>query len=650
MFEKKLGRRQFLQISLAGTAGLMLGNVEMKPAITEAQQAKYKEAPQFAQLVKDGKLPAVDQRLPAEPRVLPTVDEVGKYSNTLNLLSLGTFGDFGHEMFQGSFGETNDSKIFADFCQGYEVSPDAKTFTIKIRKGLKWSDGTPVTTADVKYWYEDDATNKEISPSTPGFGYTMGTEFCKVEIVDELTYKLSWSKPNPTFPYTLRYWASMWWCSPTGTPAHYLKKYHKKYNPAIEDEAKKEGFATWMAYYGARKSTTNAKYGSQKPALGSWIIKEADTTHQTYVANPYYWGVDKDGNQLPYFKEVLEVLVANQETYNLKVVAGEADYATFNTKLKDMPLFVSGAEKGGYEVRKYKSPRGSDESFSFNYTYKEKELAEIFQDPRWNQAMSYAINRQEIQEVVFLGTGTPRQAAPNPEVSFFKADWETYCAKFDKAKANALLDEMGLKEKDADGFRKRKDGKTLALLIEYTTNIDSPAKDVIALVVQHWKAVGIKVDYKEIERELLFTRGTTNEAMIGVWHSDRTNEARLYVPSSGKIVADGIFGENPSTNEWYRWYNTSGKEGIEPPADWKQHFKDIDAWHAATTDAEYKSLAIKVFDFAILSKLRVIGTVGFSAWPVIVKKGLLNIPKTGYMGDDTGFARSLFSATWFRKA
>ncbi len=112
--------------------------------------------------------------------------------------------------------------------------------------------------------------------------------------------------------------------------------------------------------------------------------------------------------------------------------------------------------------------------------------------------MSYAVNRGEIQEVVFLGTGTPRQAAPNPEVSFFKKEWEDYCAQYDPAKANALLDELGLTEKDSDGFRKRKDGEPLEILIEYTTNIDSPAVDVIALVVQHWKAVGIKPSTRKL--------------------------------------------------------------------------------------------------------------------------------------------------------
>jgi peptide/nickel transport system substrate-binding protein len=251
MLSKKIGRRQFLHISAVGAAGVIVSacaapaatteapakalptlapekpEPTTPPAATEAPQAteappateapvtKFKESPTHAQMVTDGKLPPVDERLPLEPRVLPNVDGIGVYSDTLNLLSLGTFGDFGHEMFQGSFGENNaDGSIFPDFCSGYEVSDDAKTYTIHIRKGLKWSDGEPVTTEDVRFWHEDDATYKEINTTTPGFGYTMGTDFCALEIVDDFTY--SFRGPSRT---RLSLYASllgaMWWCSPT---------------------------------------------------------------------------------------------------------------------------------------------------------------------------------------------------------------------------------------------------------------------------------------------------------------------------------------------------------------------------------------------------------------------------------------------------
>jgi peptide/nickel transport system substrate-binding protein len=264
--------------------------------------------------------------------------------------------------------------------------------------------------------------------------------------------------------------------------------------------------------------------------------------------------------------------------------------------------------------------------------------------------MSYAINREEIRDVVFLGTGVPRQAAPNEDCSFYKEEWANFCVEYDPDKANALLDEMGLDKRDANGYRLRPDGKTLSIRVDYTTNIDSPAEDVLVLVAQYWEDVGVKVEYKELERDLLFERGQSNGVQVSVWHTDRTNESRIYVPAVGKIVADSIQGEVPGTNEYYRWHSTNGEEGIEPPDDWKEHFKDIDAWHSATSKQEYDRLAKKIFDFCILQHLRVIGTVGFTAWPVIVKLDMGNIPPAGsFMGDDVGFIRGLRPETWYRK-
>jgi hypothetical protein len=117
-----------------------------------------------------------------------------------------------------------------------------------------------------------------------------------------------------------------------------------------------------------------------------------------------------------------------------------------------------------------------------------------------------------------------------------------------------------------------------------------------------------------------------------------------------KLIPDYIGGENPATNEWTRWHTTQGKEGIEPPEAWKEHFRDIDVWHQTTDEEEYKRLGTKIIDFEIKDQLRLIGTVGFSAWPVIVKRDIHNILAEGYMGDDVGFARSLMAMTWYRQA
>jgi peptide/nickel transport system substrate-binding protein len=378
-------------------------------------------------------------------------------------------------------------------------------------------------------------------------------------------------------------------------------------------------------------------------------MKQFSQTQSVYERNPFFWGVDSAGNQLPYFDQIVVETLQDKESYNLRIVAGQLDYASTWTSLSNLPLYVDNAQKGGYNVYKYKSPRGSDESFTFNRNSKDPVLAKIFQDPRWSQAISYGTNRKEVQDVVFLGTGVIRQAAPNPDVSYFKKEWETFCVEYNVDKANQLLDEMGLK-KGADGVRVRPDGKPLSILIELTDQTDSPTLDVTKVVVQHWEKLGLKVTYKVDDRQLLQTRGDANEIDCGVWHTDRTNEARALVPNVAKLLGDAIDYSQPTNLEWYRWWQSQGKQGQEPPEEWKAYFKNVDDWHACTNDADYKRLATAIFDFVILKHLRVIGTVGFTTWPIIVKNTVGNVPKEGFMGDDVGGSRSLVPEAWFRKA
>jgi peptide/nickel transport system substrate-binding protein len=615
-----------------------------------AEEPVANESPVLAAMVEKGELPSLEERLPKDPRICPTIEGIGDYSDTLQVLATSPGpGDMGYNLMPGMFGETNDGELFANYAKGLEMSDDAQSYTFYIREGLKWSDGTPFTTGDVQFWYDDDYLYEEINPTPTAWGWTPAGNVAKLEVVDDYTFKLSWEQPNRPLTNTLRFWAGMWWNFATGTPRHYMEQYHKKHNPEVEDEAKAEGYDTWVQYYGARKHPSNGKYAHEKPALAAWIMNEQVATHSLYDRDPYYWGTDSEGHQLPYFDKVRSLHVEDIETYNLKIVAGEADYASGRTHISNLPLYADNAEKGDYYVRKFKSARGTDDGFCFNRVSQDLVMREIYQDLRWNQAMSYAINRKEVQEVVFLGTGVIRQAAPNPECSYFKKEWEDYCVEYDPDKANALLDELGLDQRDSDGYRLRPDGETLHINIELTVP-DSPTLDVTQVVAQHWEDVGVKITYQEIERELYQARSRANEIEVGVWHADRTNEARAFVPGVGKLVPDSIeYYAFSGTNEWLRWHLTDGEQGEEPPEDWKQLYREIDDWHTSSTEEEYMTLAERIFDFVILDQLRVIGTVGFTTWPVIAKRTMGNVPEEGFMGDDTGGCRSLNPEAWFRK-
>jgi peptide/nickel transport system substrate-binding protein len=544
----------------------------------------------------------------------------------------------------GLYAMTNDSKLYCDMGKDLKISPDYKVFTFYMRKGVKWSDGQPFTTADIKYWWEDVVHDKDLTPGNLPWPWAQAGKLPELTILDDFSFEMKYEKSYIPLRGILTYWGTMAFCFGSGQPAHYMKQFHIKYNPAVVDEAKKEGYDNWYQYYSARNGPRDIKYGKFVPALTPWVVVDSNPQFYSWERNPYYWGVDTVGNQLPYIDKMLVQTVNDTETHNLKIVAGEVDWAAAWTKLADMPLYMNNEDKGGYEVVKYNNVNGSDMAWWFNLNHKDPIKRKIFQDPRWTQALSYATDRGEIQDVIYLGSGVKRQAAPDESNSFYKKEWGEFCVEYSPDKANQLLDEMGLDKKDSEGFRLTSDGKRLEILVEVTSAMDSPTLAVSNLAAPQWEKVGIKVTVQDRDRTLLEAKYPTGDYDCSGFHINRTGELMIYL---GRLVNGG--GNTYGVNEWWNWYSSNGAKGEEPPAEWKAHFKDVDDWYTAGNDAEYKTLAQKIFDFTILNYPLEIGTVGYPTQPGIISKNLRNVPKHGYMGDDVGQARSLYAESWYKK-
>jgi len=256
------------------------------PAATAIPTSKYREAPMLTELVKAGKLPPVDQRLPPNPVVVKPTNTVGKYGGTLRGSGMApeTTSDLQITMVAGMFRFSNDLKIATpEVCESYQMSPDSKTCTIKLRQGLKWSDGTPATADDMMFFFEDIQFNKDLSP-TLATQWQPGKQPMKVTKVDEYTVKFEFAVPHPAF--ALLHWSG----SPIEAlrPKHFLQKYHLKYNPDADKEAKAAGFDDWKARW-SKVSIWN--YGAMEPdmpVLGPWRPVARDSQRQTYERNPYY--------------------------------------------------------------------------------------------------------------------------------------------------------------------------------------------------------------------------------------------------------------------------------------------------------------------------------------------------------------------------
>ncbi|MBC7321362.1 ABC transporter substrate-binding protein, partial [bacterium] len=158
--------------------------------LTGKKITKFKEAPMLAELVKQGKLPPVEQRLPKEPLVVRVVEEIGQYGGTWRRAWLGPADGAGVDrlLIEPLLRYDSSYKKVPQLAKNWKVSRDGKIFTFYLREGVKWSDGVPFTADDVIFYYEDILLNKELTPVVPDWMQIEGT-IGKVEKVDDYTVR-----------------------------------------------------------------------------------------------------------------------------------------------------------------------------------------------------------------------------------------------------------------------------------------------------------------------------------------------------------------------------------------------------------------------------------------------------------------------------
>ena len=127
-------------------------------AKTEVKMEGYSEAPMLAALVKAGKLPALDERLPKEPQVVEPVDEIGQYGGTWR--RVGTRA--GETRLSDRMGyepiirrARNASSVIPGIAKSWEVLDGGRTYVFYLREGMKWSDGEPFTADDLVWMYDE---------------------------------------------------------------------------------------------------------------------------------------------------------------------------------------------------------------------------------------------------------------------------------------------------------------------------------------------------------------------------------------------------------------------------------------------------------------------------------------------------------------
>jgi peptide/nickel transport system substrate-binding protein len=552
------------------------------PEPTKAPEAaapagKYKEAPMLAELVAAGKLAAVDERLPAEPLVIQA-ESVGQYGGTWRRGFTGPsdYNNYVRVVYDGLVRYSPDgTKVEPKVAKGWEHSDDYKEWTVLLREGAKWSDGQPMTADDIIWWYENVLTNPDITPAPHKWMKNLDGTLAKVEKVGDYAVKFIYTNPNTLFLNELanqdggdRTYAPF-------LPSHYLKQFHPNFTPQadLDKMVAEAGFKTWVELFASK----NAPFENpERPTMAAWVpeTRISDKIF-TLKRNPYYVGVDQAGNQLPYLDDIRFTFFENAQALNLAAIAGDLDQQDRHVNMMNYPVLKENEAKGMYRVITYPGFGGNDAVVMFNQTYnKDPELAKLMQTKDFRIALSYAVDRDQIREAAFLGLGEPRTSVAAPNHPYYPGpEVEKKYVAFDQDKANAMLDAIGLTEKNAEGFRVYPGtDKPVTLEISVVAAF-GPWPDVAQLVAKNWEEVGIKTVVEVRERALHFQMRDSNDIITEVWNQDTGGFPFTGAPKYDPRTSPGLaFAPLVRT-----WYQKKGAEGVEPTAEMKKIVELIDA-------------------------------------------------------------------------
>jgi peptide/nickel transport system substrate-binding protein len=637
--------------TILDSAGVAAGQYLYQFELAEYQEAagcelSFSENPAIAELnariTGNPELPPVADRLPAEPLVYQPYEQIGVYGGVLdglaNATESGTSDILSLRHVNFAAYSTDVQSIVPNIAKGWEWNEDFTQLTFFLREGHKWSDGAPFTAYDVEFWYNDIQLNPEIFPSVQAL-WTVSGEPYTVTAIDDTTvvFDLPVAAPNLLSNFATSYGQPF-------LPKHFFDAVMEADGLTLPEAAELYyGNSDWKDVPSPLLSGASDRV---MPTLEAFILVEENTEGRNLVANPYFHIVDTIGNQLPYINEINEDYVPDAEVRNLRITNGEVDYKAQNVFIADFPLYAENQENGNYVVDLV-TAFGNQVYYSFNTTHQDEGLREIFNDVRWNQAMSVAVNRDEINEIVYLGQGVPQQAVPaDPStVNFVTQEHLNAFIQYDPALANSLLDEMGLVDADGDGFRERADGSTLVIQLVFS-NQGGPVR-LHELTESFWEAVGIQVEAREVTSDEYREEANNNNLDVTTWQNDGTVGPFIVSDTQSLIPPFGDF-FNPGTGfEWAVWVESDGAEGIEPPADILTLY-DLAAEFtqhplgSATSD----EIGAQIVDIHV-NNLWKIGMVGFLPEPVIHSNNLGNFQPFAVKAYDYYWAYAFRPVQWF---
>jgi peptide/nickel transport system substrate-binding protein len=605
----------------------------------------YIEPLTFLPEVAAGKLPPVAKRLPQKPMVVPVGEAgtaLGRHGGTLQTLAgrsrdTRLFTIYGYARLVGYDRHFN---LVPDLLQSVEVV-EGRVYTLHLRKGHRWSDGHPFTTEDFRYFWEDVANNRELSPSGPPRDLLVGGEPPVFEVLSETAVRYAWARPNPDFLPRLAGASPLF----IFRPAHYLKRFHKKYSEKVR-KAEAEGGAKrkWSAVHN-RLDNLYESDNPDLPTLNPWVnTTRAPADRFVAVRNPYFHRVDPSGRQLPYLDRFV-IAIADSKLIPAKAGAGEADLQARDLNFSNFTFLKQNESLNGYRTLLWRPGRGAHFALFPNLNVNDPVWRAVLRDVRFRRALSLAIDRSLVNQVLYFGLAIESNNTVLESSPLFRAHYREAWARYDRRQASLLLDDIGLK-RGPGGIRRLPDGRPLEIIVE-TAGESTEQTDVLELIRETWREVGVKLYSKPSQREAFRMRIFSGETLMSAWSG----------LDNGLPTAETSPEELAPTNQvqlqWPKfgqYWETSGKAGVLPDISEVQELVDLyRAWRAAATSEERSRIWHRMLEIHAEQQFS-IGVITAVPQPVVARESLMNVPAQGYYNWDPGAFFGMYrpDTFWFK--
>lgn len=581
-----------------------------------ADVSAFSEAPMLADLVQAGSLPAVEERIPtADDVYVEETDaggnplEIGTYGGVINLGGAGGSWGLSRPVLESIIHYNADGTYYPNVIKSFEHNEDYTVWTFKLREGMKWSDGEDFTADDITFWYYMcHLTNYDTKKSWASLKETVDGEdaWATLEKVDD--YTVTWTFVNPKFPADFIENGDFKWC---WAPAHYLsdlipdnEEFPYVENPYWErtglddetvlknaqakgiDAATVSDLGKAVAYYWWNEDGI--------PNLNSYVLttKEGNNSRDAQLCilerNPYFWKVDAQGQQLPYCDEIHFNATSEDGQDQLMFRSGELDI--LEVAMQDIASLMSDLGDQA-QLRELASTNWGSYLITFNYTCKEANYAELFANPKFRQAISICVDRDQVSGLLSEGFLEPGQCAPQEGNFGYDAEWEKKWTEYDVDGAKKLLEECGL-VMGSDGFYDFADGTDFVLTIYTYTDLDL-STTAYPVLEQYYNAAGIKCATKDLEVSAFDQEIDNNDwyAVLGphtaIGGVSLKSRVQPFVPIAQSAEWYGEYGT---------WYDTNGAQGVEPEGDMAKLIEIYEKWKATPDSDERDQYTLDIYN------------------------------------------------------